>query len=112
MLRWRSRGSYDPAKPRSTCARMNGELLCWRHTQLSLGSLYRRSPPFNMIDAVIAQKRQCFLHDEQHAANIDIECGVETFGRDCSERLHAIADTRTREDDVDVFLLRELFSHL
>ena len=51
MLPWRSRypssarsrGSCDPAKLRSTCERMNGELLCWRHTQLSLGSLYRRS---------------------------------------------------------------------
>ncbi len=26
---------------------------------------------------MIAQKRQCFLHNEQRAANIDIECGVE-----------------------------------
>ena len=55
---------------------------------------------------MIAQKRQCFLHHEQRAANIDIECGDETFGRDCSERFHEIADTRTREDDVDVSLLR------
>jgi len=37
VLPWRSRpssarshGSCDPAKLRSTCARMNGELLCWR----------------------------------------------------------------------------------
>jgi len=51
---------------------------------------------------VIAQQRQCFLHNEQRAANIDIECDVETFGRDCAERLHEIANTRTREDDVDV----------
>jgi hypothetical protein len=64
---------------------MNGELLCRRHKQLSLGSLYRRSPPRRLYDRrVIAQKRQCFLHNEQRAANIDFECGVETFGRDCS----------------------------
>ena len=65
MLPWRSRpssarsrGSCDPAKLKSTCARMNGELLCRRHKQLSLGSLYRRSPPRRLYDRrVIAQKR-------------------------------------------------------
>jgi hypothetical protein len=62
-----------------------------------------------MIDT---RSRKTLIPFEQRAANIDIECGVETVGRDCSERRHEIADTRTREDDVGVSLLRELFSHL